>query len=136
VGITLLVCLFLEYNQSKIATDTNKYLNNLTELDLANNHLRDLSKLSNLPNLQKVSFLGIALPSQYWTKFSEWKSLCLLDKDNSEIRRISADLYLRKELSIQNDSPDYLAAQNPQSSSRLLSELEKNIGKVTGKQYI
>jgi leucine-rich repeat protein SHOC2 len=50
--------------------------------------LENLSILQDLPNLEDVDFMNVNLPYRYWTKLSDWKSECLLDEDNAEVRRI------------------------------------------------
>jgi leucine-rich repeat protein SHOC2 len=49
-------------------------LTNLIQVNLNGNPLDDLSILQSLTNLKTVYFLGVVLPRQYWTKFSEWKA--------------------------------------------------------------
>lgn len=60
---------------------------NLIELNINGNPLDDLSILQRLPNLKMVRFLGVYLPRQYWTKFSDWKPEWLLVEENAEIKR-------------------------------------------------
>jgi hypothetical protein len=43
------------------------------------------------PNIDpkiKVKMFGVDLPRRYWTKFSKWKAVWLLDEENVEVRRL------------------------------------------------
>jgi leucine-rich repeat protein SHOC2 len=62
-------------------------LSNLRNLNVNGNSLTDLSMLQRLSGLTTVLFLNVSLPSQYWTKFSEWQPMWILFERNTEIIR-------------------------------------------------
>ena len=82
-----LVSLNLSGNQLTSLPTSIRLLRELTSLDLLGNPLTDLSILQHLSKLRSAHFLGVYLPSRYWTKLSEWKAEWLQDETNAELRR-------------------------------------------------
>jgi leucine-rich repeat protein SHOC2 len=87
-NLTELTALHLDNNRLTNLPESILQLGSLTELSIHGNPIEDLSILQNLPNLEKLQFLGVELPRRYWTKLSVWKSEWLLDEDNVEIRQV------------------------------------------------
>jgi leucine-rich repeat protein SHOC2 len=87
-----LISLNVSGNRLNSLPENIRNITNLISLYLDDNPLIDLSILKQLPNLERVGFMGVELEDRYWTKLSDWKSAWLLDEENAEIRRVIIEI--------------------------------------------
>ena len=87
-NLSKLEILDLSGNQITSLPESIYNLYHLKWLDLSGNQITDLSTIQSLANLETFRFFGVELPHRYWTKFSDWEPMWLLEEDNAEIRRV------------------------------------------------